>query len=323
MPRPGSARAWLLACRAKTLPAAVAPVLLGSALALHGGHFRWLPGLLALLGALLLQITSNFANDVLDFEKGADTDERVGPVRAVQAGLLSPRAMKLGLGVVLLILVALGSALALLVGPSIVVIGVASILAALAYTGGPYPLAYLGLGDLFVFLFFGLVAVLGTVHVHGAPLTPLSVLFAAAAGALSTNILIVNNVRDRSTDELAGKRTTAVRFGRSFSEWQYTAFAALAFLAPPAAFLFGWAEYPVLLPLLGFPFALRARRHLLEREGAVLNPVLGESARVLLVFGLLAALGLTGALFAERARPTGERIAEGGALAPESAAPRP
>jgi 1,4-dihydroxy-2-naphthoate octaprenyltransferase len=322
LPRPGSAGAWLLACRVKTLPAAVAPVLLGSALALHEGHFRWLPGLLALGGALLLQITSNFANDVLDFEKGADTDERVGPVRAVQAGLLTPRAMKLGLGVVILLLVALGSAFAFLVGPSIIVIGVASIVAALAYTGGPYPLAYLGLGDLFVFLFFGLVAVLGTVHVHGAPITPLAVLFAAAAGALSTNILIVNNVRDRETDKIAGKRTTAVRFGRSFAEWQYTLLAALSFLAPAVAFLFGWAEYPVLLPLLAFPLALKARRHLLEREGALLNPVLGESARVLLVFGVLAALGLVGAHFAQKARPSGPRIADP-AAAPESAAPAP
>lgn len=292
LPRPGSPGAWLLACRVKTLPAAVAPVLVGSALALHGGYFRWLPGLLALLGALLLQITSNFANDVLDFEKGADTEARVGPVRAVQAGLLTPRAMKLGLGLVLVALVAIGGYLALLVGPTIVVIGVASMVAAVGYTGGPFPLGYLGLGDLFVFVFFGLVAVLGTAHVHGAPLTPLALLFAAALGALSTNILIVNNVRDRETDVLAGKKTLAVRFGRGFAEAEFTILAAFAFSVPLAAFVFGWASLAILLPIAAFPLALRARRHLLEREGAPLNPVLGEAARVLLVYGLLASLGL-------------------------------
>lgn len=292
LPGPGSLSAWLLACRLKTLPAAVAPVLVGSALAVHGGHFLWLPGLLALLGALLLQITSNFANDVLDFEKGADTEARVGPTRAVQSGLLSPRAMKLGLGVVILALTLVGGWLTFLVGPSILVIGVASIAAAVGYTGGPFPLGYLGLGDLFVFVFFGLVAVLGTVHVHGAPLTPLAVGFAAALGALSTNILIVNNVRDRETDVIAGKRTLAVRLGRKFAEAEFTNLAAFAFVIPVVAFGLGWAHLAILLPLFALPLALKARRHLLEREGAPLNPVLGEAARVLLVYGVLASAGL-------------------------------
>lgn len=292
LPAPNSVGAWILACRPKTLTAALAPVLAGTALAWHSGFVRWAEGTLALVGALLLQILSNLANDVFDFEKGADTDERLGPLRAVQAGLVSPQAMKRAIYVVVALALAVGAALAWLSGPWVVGVGLVSIASALAYTGGPYPLGYHGWGDVFVFLFFGLVAVLGTVHVHGAPLTPLAWQVACALGALATNILVVNNVRDRQTDQLVGKRTLAVRFGRAASEVQYLGMNAVAFLVPVVAVAFGWANWPALVSLLALPLTLRNWAALKRLEGRALNPLLGATAKVVFAYSALLSLGI-------------------------------
>lgn len=262
--RPGSLRAWLLACRPATLSASSVPVLVGSACAYIAGSFRLGPALAALVGAGLLQIGSNFANDVFDFEKGADTAERLGPTRAVQAGLISPRAMKRGmLGVFGLALLA-GAYLTSVAGPVVIVIGVSSIVAAVAYTGGPYPLGYNGLGDVFVMLFFGFVAVLGTLYVQHGQLTPLGWLTSIPVGSLATAILVVNNVRDFETDARAGKRTLAVRWGKRAGVAEYLLLYAVSYAVPPMLWLTMGLKPWVLLPLAAFPLALKNTRAMLE-----------------------------------------------------------
>jgi 1,4-dihydroxy-2-naphthoate octaprenyltransferase len=292
--RPGSLGAWLLASRPKTLSAAAVPVLVGTACAAARGTVRWAPALAALLGALLLQIGANFANDVFDYEKGADTAERLGPTRAVQAGLLSPKSMRLGMLLVFALALALGLYLTAVAGPAILIIGCASILSAIAYTGGPYPLGYHGLGDVFVFVFFGLVAVCGTAFVELGRVPLLAVFCAVPVGALATAILVVNNLRDRQTDQGAGKRTLAVRFGRDFALAQYRALIAVSYLVPLGLALSRSVGPEVLLPIASLPLALKTERAVRSQEGRALNPLLAATAKLLLIFGLLFALGLCG-----------------------------
>lgn len=292
LPRPGSAGAWLLATRPKTLTAGAAPVLVGSVVAWHQGGYRVLPGCAALAGALLLQIGSNFANDVFDFEKGSDSEDRLGPLRAAQAGLLSPAALKRGMFVVFSLAVGTGVYLTFTSGPTIIVLGILSILSAILYTGGPYPLGYHGLGDVFVLLFFGLAAVAGTTFVHLGRVPPLAWLYAVALGALAVNILVVNNVRDRLTDVRTGKRTLAVRFGRRGAEFEFRAMLALGFLAPPLGTFLGLAGPLSWLPLLLLPHAYALERRLRTTEGRALNPLLGAVARLVFLYAVLASLGL-------------------------------
>jgi 1,4-dihydroxy-2-naphthoate octaprenyltransferase len=293
--RPGSIGAWLLASRPKTLSAAAVPVLVGTACASTRGPVRWGPALAALLAALLLQIGANFANDVFDYEKGADTAARLGPTRAVQAGLLSARSMRLGMVLVFALSLALGLYLTAVAGPVILIIGCASIASAIAYTGGPYPLGYHGLGDVFVFLFFGLVAVCGTVLVELGHVPGLALLCALPVGALATAILVVNNLRDRETDERAGKRTLAVRFGRAFALTQYRSLLGLSYLTPVAIVLLRASGPLVLLPLASLPLAIKTTRAVAAAEGRALNALLAATAKLLLVFGVLFALGLSAA----------------------------
>jgi 1,4-dihydroxy-2-naphthoate polyprenyltransferase len=290
--RAGSLRAWVLAARPATLTAALAPVAVGSACALAEGAFRWGPGLAAIGGALLLQIGANFANDVYDFEKGADTAERLGPTRAVQAGLIAPAAIRRGMALVFGLSILVGIYLTLTAGLVIVAIGLASIAAAVLYTGGPYPLGYLGLGDLFVFLFFGLVAVCGTAFVHTLELSRLSVIAALPMGALSTAILVVNNLRDRETDARVGKRTLAVRLGRRGALAEYGALLLLAYAVPPALIVFRGFGPETLLPLVTLPLSLSLLLRVMNGEGRALNPLLGQTARLLLLFAILFALGI-------------------------------
>ena len=291
--RPGSATAWLLASRPKTLSAAAVPVLVGTACASARGDVRWGAALAALLGSLLLQIGANFANDVFDYEKGADTRDRLGPTRAVQAGLLSARAMRWGMLVVFGLALVLGLYLTRVAGPVILLIGVASIASAIAYTGGPYPLGYNGLGDIFVFVFFGLVAVCGTAYVEVGQVPALSIACAIPVGALATAILVVNNLRDRHTDRLAGKRTLAVRFGGGFAIWQYRLLLLASYLTPVVLVLARATGPEVLLPLLSLPLALRTERAVATSEGRALNALLAATAKLLLIFGVLFAIGLS------------------------------
>lgn len=289
---PGSFRAWILASRPATLTAAIVPVLVGSAVAHAVGGFRLGPALAALVGAMLIQIATNFANDVFDHEKGADTEERLGPTRATASGLLSAKQMRTALATTLALTLIPGVYLVSVGGWPIVLIGLASMLSGVAYTGGPYPLGYHGLGDVFVFVFFGLVAVCGTVFVQAESIPLLAWLAACAVGAIATAILVVNNVRDRETDVKAGKRTLAVRLGKRGGIIEYVGLFVLAYAVPVLALVLANAGSWVLLPLASIPLAIKLSIALATKEGRPLNAVLGQTAMLLLVYGVLLSVGL-------------------------------
>jgi 1,4-dihydroxy-2-naphthoate octaprenyltransferase len=286
---------WWLAIRPQTLTAAAVPVAVGSALAARVGSFRAGPAFAALAGALLLQIGTNLANDADDFERGADTAARLGPLRVTQSGLLSARVVRRAAWLSFAAAGFFGIYLAYVAGWRIVALGLASIAAGWAYTGGPWPLGYNGLGDLFVMAFFGLAAVAGTYYVQAGETTRLVWLAALPVGALATAILVVNNTRDADTDRTAGKRTIAVRFGRSAARAEYVALLVLAYAVPAflwqAERLSAWS----LLPALTVPAAAMLVRDFLgARDGATYNRALVATARLHAAFGLLLAFGLLG-----------------------------
>jgi 1,4-dihydroxy-2-naphthoate octaprenyltransferase len=290
--KPGSVKAWVLACRPATLTAAVSPVLVGTACAVSVRAFRIGPSLAALVGAMLLQIGSNLANDVFDYEKGADTEERLGPVRAAQAGLLTPRELRTGMVVVFALALAVGFYLTRAAGITIVGIGLASIASAIAYTGGPYPLGYHGLGDVFVLGFFGFVAVTGTAFVQAGYVPPVAWAAAVPVGAIATAVLVVNNVRDRETDVKAGKRTLPVRFGRAAGIAEYAALLVAAYVVPALLAATRSLSPWVLLPVLSAPLAVRLIRRVARDTGRALNASLVGTARLLLVHAVLFAIGI-------------------------------
>ncbi len=285
-------QAWILAARPKTLPAAAGPVLVGSSVAFSDDLFSLLPALAALLGALLLQIGSNFANDYFDFFKGADTDERLGPTRVTATGLITPAELRWGMVVVFGLSALVGLYLIYVGGWPILAIGVAAIVAAIAYTGGPFPFGYHGLGELFVFIFFGLVAVVGTYYVQALTVTSVVTLASVPVGALVTNILVVNNLRDIETDASAGKRTLAVILGRKGTRIEYVALLAVAYAVPLAFAVLGQFPFWVLLPWLTLPLAVRLVRSIYGEQGRALNATLASTARLSLLFSLLFALGI-------------------------------
>src|SRR5262245_43015328 len=287
-----SCRTWVAAARLRTLPAAIVPVIVGTAVVRACGAIAWGPALAALAGAIAIQIGTNFANDVFDAEKGADGADRIGPLRAVSAGLISAAAMKRAMIAAFAVASAFGLYLVASAGWPIVAIGIASIISGIAYTGGPWPLGYHGLGDVFVMVFFGFVAVCGTVFVqlHGVP--ALAWLAAVPVGAIATAVLVVNNVRDRETDVHAGKRTLAVRLGRRAGVIEYAALLAVAYAAPVAAVLWMGRAPWALLPLVTLPIALRLSRTLATTEGRPLNDCLTGTAKLLLLWGVLFAVGL-------------------------------
>lgn len=289
---PGSLRAWLIALRPRTLPAALVPVAVGSACAARAGGFAPKPALAALAGALALQIASNLANDVADFERGADGAERVGPPRAAQNGWLSPVSLKLGAMTALALALASGVYLASIAGPAIVVLGTLSMVAAVAYTAGPWPLAYHGLGEAFVLVFFGFVAVCGTAYVQLGRIPAGAWPAALAVGALATALLVVNNLRDIASDAAVDKRTLAVRFGERFAVIEYSACLGAAFAVPPLLLAIGAAGPLVLAPLATLPLAIALVRRVARERGASLNLVLAHTARLLALFGLLLAAGV-------------------------------
>lgn len=284
---------WILAARPKTLVAAAAPVVVGAGLAAHHASFSALPAVAAFVGALLIQVGTNLANDYYDFVRGADTGERVGPLRVTQAGLIAPETVRRAMILVLAAAMLPGAYLVAVAGWPIVWIGLVSIACAVLYTGGPAPLAYHGLGDVFVFVFFGLVAVGGTYYVQAGSWPPDAWLAGAGVGALSTAVLVVNNLRDIDTDAAAGKRTLAVRIGRRGTQVQYAALVAVASAVPPIGVAaLGWPAATlaalVVLPLAAAP-ARVVFTHVHPRE---LLPALGGTARVLAVYGLVLAAGL-------------------------------
>lgn len=288
------ARAWLLAARPATLPAAAVPVLVGTAAAVsEGARLRPVVFATTLVCALLIQIGTNFANDYSDFHRGADHEGRLGPVRVTQSGLISQSDVRRGIIVAFGLAVLLGAALALIGGWPIVVIGVLSVLSGLAYTGGPFPFGYHGLGELFVFVFFGVVAVCGAAYLQLGTWNGFALALSLPIGLLVTNILLVNNLRDLPTDRAAGKRTLAVRIGERATRLQYAAFTALAYIVPTALAVSERSRRWLLLPLFTLPLAAGlARRVLGGLAGRELNPMLKHTGQLLLLFGILLALAL-------------------------------
>ena len=296
---PGRARAWMMAARPATLPAAVAPVLVGTAVAVHARHFRALPFLAALVAAVLIQIGTNFANDLFDYHKGADTTARLGPVRVTQSGLISARAVAYATALTFGAAVLVGLYLVAVGGLPILLIGLASIAAAILYTGGPWPLGYHGLGDVFVFIFFGLIAVTGTYYVQagtvgrGPHVSGEAIVAAVPVGLLVTAILVVNNVRDIETDRAAGKRTLAVRLGRRASRVQYALLVATAYAVPLLVWLAHVTSWSFWLPWLTAPLAYQLIRTVsTHADGPTLNRALKGTGRLNLLFGLLFAASL-------------------------------
>lgn len=289
---PGSIGAWIVAARPATLTAAFAPVAVGTACAWRVGGFRWDAALAALLGAFLIQIATNFANDMFDFQKGADTEDRLGPTRAAQAGLLTVRQLRRGIIVTFALALGTGVYLTWVAGPAVIVIGLASMTAGLAYTGGPFPLAYNGLGDVFVMAFFGFVAVCGTAFVQASFVPQIAWAASVPIGALATGILVVNNVRDFEGDARAGKTTLVVRFGRGAGVREYAFLLAAAYATPIIMFVFGWTSAWVCLPLLTVLWAVGLLRSLVNERGVALNQTLAETAKLLSLFGVLFAIGI-------------------------------
>ncbi|GAB5562120.1 MAG: 1,4-dihydroxy-2-naphthoate polyprenyltransferase [Synoicihabitans sp.] len=286
---------WTEAARPRTLPAAVAPVLVASALAANAGSFALEPAAICLAFALLIQIGTNFANDYFDFKKGADNEDRVGPRRAVAAGLISPAAMKRAMTAVFALAFLVGLSLLPYGGWPLLLVGITSIFCGVVYTGGPYPLAYHGWGDVFVFVFFGLVAVTATYFVQAGEITPEAWFLGAAMGALSTNILIVNNYRDVETDRAAGKRTLVVRFGQTFARRQFAfghgVMASMVLLLILRRII-GPVE-GIAVALIGAWLGFRQMRDLRAAESpAELIALLGRTGRHLALMAMLVAIAL-------------------------------
>jgi 1,4-dihydroxy-2-naphthoate polyprenyltransferase len=283
---------WIAAARLRTLPAAVVPVLVGTAVAHATRAIAWGPALAALGGALAIQVGTNFANDVFDAERGADGPDRIGPLRAVSAGLITAAAMKRAMVAAFVVASLFGLYLTATVGWPIVAIGLASIIAGIAYTGGPYPLGYHGLGDIFVLAFFGFVAVCGTAFVQLGSVPSLAIWASLPVGALATAIIVVNNLRDRPTDARAGKRTLAVRLGRRGAIIEYTLLLATAYAVPLGLALCSHNAWRA-LPIITAPLAvIRVRQLIAATSGPEFNASLAATAQLLLVHGLAFVIGL-------------------------------
>jgi 1,4-dihydroxy-2-naphthoate octaprenyltransferase len=302
-----SPRAWVMAARPQTLPAAVAPVVVGCGVALALGVFAPAIASAALGGAVLIQVGTNLANDYYDARQGADTPDREGFTRVTAAGLIAPAAVRRAMAVCFALATLVGVVLVYVGGWPIVVIGLASIAAGIGYTGGPYPLGYHGLGDVFVFVFFGLVAVAGTVYVQAVaplagsmPILPppgtvptIAVIAGVPVGALATAVLVINNIRDRREDAATGKRTLAVRLGRRFAVAEFVGLVGGAYLVVLAVALWPPVSLWVALPVLSLPWAIRLIGTVRAgTDGAVLNPALEAMGRLLAGFSVLLAVGL-------------------------------
>jgi 1,4-dihydroxy-2-naphthoate octaprenyltransferase len=299
-------KAWVMAARPQTLPAAAAPIVVGVGLALDEGQFAFLPALAAFVGAALIQVGTNFANDYYDAVQGADTEARQGFTRVTSSGLIDAAEVKRAMYLTFLAAIVVGTYLVYVGGVPILVVGLLSVVSGIAYTGGPYPLGYHGLGDVFVFLFFGVVAVTGTFYVQAASYLPpfpvgippetlplAAVLASLPVAALSTNILVVNNIRDKEEDTETGKRTLAVRFGYTFSRIEYVGLLVLAYAVPLYFWASGQFDWTVLLPFLSLPLAAKVAKTVATRtDGEALNPALEQTGQLLALHALLFAVGM-------------------------------
>ncbi len=288
-----SLRVWVDASRPKTLAAAFTPVLVGVALAFRYDAINWAASLVALFCAFLIQIGTNFANDYYDFKKGADTADRIGFIRATSAGLIAPEVMLRATGLTMFIAFLSGLYLVWIGGWIVLAIGLLSILFGILYTGGPYPLGYNGLGDVFVFLFFGIVAVMTTYYINAQEWLNDSFWASLAIGALCTNILVINNLRDVAQDVVAGKRTLGVLFGDRALKIEYTLMLAMAFAVPPHFYFRLGYDAWIFLPFLSIPIAAGLLRAVwFEENKRKLNPVLERTAQYMAIFGILFSIGI-------------------------------
>jgi len=283
---------WIIAIRPKTLPAAAAPVITGTALAYADHSLDVVVAIACLLSALLLQIGSNLANDVFDYERGADTGERLGPTRVTQAGLLTPFQVKVGMYFVFGLTVVLGLYLTWIGGWVILILGVAAILSAIAYTGGPYPLGYHGYGDIFVFIFFGLGATAGTYYLQAGVIMPSVWWMASALGCLIVSILVVNNLRDIENDRKVHKMTMAVRLGVKWSLYEYYVMVLTAYFIPVILWVIKISPPWGILTWLSFPYAFYWMKFIRRTTGKALNKALAGTGKVALIYATLYALGM-------------------------------
>jgi 1,4-dihydroxy-2-naphthoate octaprenyltransferase len=283
---------WFHATRPRTLPVGIASVLTGIAVAIHLHGFHLLSAVLALLTAMLLQIAANFANDALDFRRGADTAARVGPVRLAGSGQASATMVLGATGVVLMLAMLCGLYLVWRGGWVIFALGIVSLVCAVAYTGGPFPIAYNGLGEVFVFLFFGPAAVAGTAWVQMREFEPLMIAVSIPVGLIACATLVVNNLRDIETDRAARKMTVAVRMGRENTIREYRLLWIVGLAAPVIFWLAGWLNFWWLLTLIAWPGVIVLWRDIVAKRGQALNPVLGATARQQLIYCLSLAVAL-------------------------------
>jgi len=283
---------WAIASRPKTLLAAMVPVLIGTSIVSFETKVNFLAGFIALVCSILIQIGTNFVNDLYDYLSGADTETRKGPTRALASGLISVNEMKMAIVFVFTITFVLGLYLVYISTWITLLIGLLSIFAGIAYTAGPYPLAYNGLGDVFVFLFFGVVGTVGTYYVQVVDISPLVFWASIPVGALITNILVVNNYRDIDEDREVGKNTLAVKMGRKFTRYQYLLFMVLSYLILFVVYFTFNQSLFVFLPLLTLPIALRLIVMIFSYKGEELNKTLELTAKLSAFYGLLFAVGI-------------------------------
>ncbi len=287
-----SLRAWLLAARPKTLAAAIIPVLIGTALAYKDQQFSWVPATVCLLFASLMQIAANFINDLFDFKKGTDREDRLGPERACAQGWITAKAMQAGILVTVAIACLIGCILLAYAGWELILVGVICVLFAFFYTAGPYPLSYNGWGDVLVVVFFGFVALGGTYYVQALTWTADVTMASIACGLVIDTLLIVNNYRDREADAQSGKRTVVVRFGEPFGRYLYLVTGLVAALLCLWFMRGGFFILPAIICTYAY-FHIKTWREMVKiRSGKKLNSILGETSRNMLLFGILLSLAL-------------------------------
>lgn len=290
--RPSTLEIWYLAARPKTLPAAIAPIVVGTSVAVHEDGFVWWVALLALLTALLLQIAANFANDALDAKRGSDTADRTGPTRVTSAGFVTYKQVMNATWITLLLAMCTGLPLLIRGGWPFVFLGIACLVCAVAYTGGPFPISYLGLGEIFVFLFFGIIAVTGTAYLQTQEITALALAAAIPPGAMSVGILTTNNYRDLEQDRVANKHTVAVRIGAANTRLQYYAMLVMTAITPLVFWAVGWLNGWALLTVLAWPLLWQLAQQFRTKTGPALNKTLGQTGQVALIHSLLLGIAL-------------------------------
>lgn len=283
---------WLLATRPKTLPASVMPVIIASALALSNKSFDYITFVLTLIESVLIQVITNFVNEIYDYKRGVDTNERTGPARAVADGAISVKTMVAVSVALTVITLILGLYLVIAKGGGLFILGIglSSLLLAYIYTAGPKPISYLGISEIFCFLFFGVFAVLGTYYLQVHKITLEALITSLGPGFFSTNILGTNNIRDMQTDLKAGKMTLAVKIGRKKAIALYIVFNVFAFITPFILTLL-IKNYWVLLPIISFPFSVYLIRNLIKYSGPELNRVLAGTGQLLIMYGTLSCVG--------------------------------